>query len=772
MSVPGKSGPIDGIRSGITSNSLIEAMPDGFLVVERTGTILLANKQAGKMFGYTPEELVGLSVDMLVPEAARSAHPGLREGFIFAPKARIMGSGLKLCGLRKDGSEIPLEISLSLLDSSSDSPTIAVVRDATVIREAEAKARAVEEQFRLMVESVHDYAIFQLTPEGVVATWNPGAEKIKGYKAEDIIGQHFSRFYRQEEIDSEKPDFELRLAVAIGRYEEEGWRVRKDGSEFYASVIITPLRSDANEVAGFVKVTRDITESKAAEEAVRKANLELQQFFSASVDLLCISSPDGFFTRVSPSFTRVLGWSEEELLSRPYFEFVHPDDFEQTVATVGRYLQQGEPVAHFVARSLHKDGSYRVLSWNSVPHVDGVLYGVARDITEQHRLESLLVEAKEEAEKANHAKSEFLSRMSHELRTPMNSVLGYAQLLELQYTEPDIQGAARAILKSGRHLLEMINEVLDLSRIESGTLTVSLEPVSLADIVDQAVSLVRPLADAASITLLPESKVPPSLLVLADRQRLLQVLINLLGNAVKYNRKGGRVVMRLAEPSDSRVRLEISDTGLGISAKNQELLFQPFQRFGNNEVEGTGLGLALSMRFAKLMEGALGLSESSDEGSTFFLELKSVDSKEAGTTPKFRDVSQISSQRLMSGTVLYVEDNPSNMSLIQSVFTKFPNLKLIPAMQGLVGLDLARQHRPNLILLDLHLPDASGADILLKLRADPATEDIPVVVLSADATKKQIDALLSQGAADYLTKPVDLQELFRVLGKHLHEGSN
>jgi PAS domain S-box-containing protein len=746
---------------------LIDAMPDGFLVIEGSGTILSANERAGEIFGYPNDGLLGLSIDAVIPEASRNVHPSGREDTLRSPYSFAMGSGLKLNGLRPDGSEVPVDICLSQTKLGGEPVVIAVVRDASKTREAHERSVATQEQFRRMVESVTDYAIFQLTRDGRVATWNTGAERIKGYPANEIIGEHFSRFYRQVDVDSDKPMMALRTATDNGRFAEEGWRVRKDGSEFYASVVITPIRSRAGEVIGFVKVTRDITERKNAEESLRKANLELERFFSVSVDLLCIANAEGYFTRVSPSCTKILGWSQEEFCARPYYEFVHPDDVQATVSAVERYRTEGEEVLHFVVRNLHKDRSYRTLSWNSVPQMDGVMYAVARDITEQHKLQILMLEAKEEAEKASLAKSEFLSRMSHELRTPMNSVLGYAQLLDLQFDDPKIKEAARTILKSGRHLLELINEVLDLSRIESGTLTLSLEPVVFKDVLDQAIGLVKPLAELGSIDLSLGSEVPDELLVSADRQRLLQVLINLLANAIKYNRSAGRVSMRIFEQSHSHVRLEISDTGLGISAEDQGLLFQPFQRFDNSGIEGSGLGLALSKGFAEMMGGALGLSESSADGSTFYLELKRADSSKAGSSPGSAHGSKLSDADLLVGTVLYIEDNAANMSLIETVFGTFSSLKLIPAMQGLVGLDLARQHLPNLILLDVHLPDIMGSELLEKLKADPLTQGIPVVILSADATKKQIDWLLSAGAAAYLTKPVDLHQLFKVLTNYL-----
>jgi PAS domain S-box-containing protein len=532
------------------------------------------------------------------------------------------------------------------------------------------------------------------------------------------------------------------------------------------------------EVSDIVQPQRDADEGMRTREELARETLEkkqvqeeLAQFFNVSLDMLCISDPNGYFKRVSPAFTDTLGWSAEELQSRPFVEFVHPDDVRATLQQVELQQTTGQTVFQFENRYKHKDGSYVTLSWKSTPQPDGNMFATARDVTELKVAEQELRKAKELAETANQAKSEFLSRMSHELRTPMNSVLGYAQLLDLQNEDSKIKDASRAILRSGNHLLNLINEVLDLSRVESGKLSLSLEDVSVSSVLKQAISVVQPMADSTRVELKFDASICGHLHVLADKQRLLQILINLIGNAVKYNRPGGHVFVGCAENSGALYRVLIKDDGPGIAPENQGDLFQPFHRFGDPGVEGTGLGLALSQRFATLMGGNLGLLQSSPHGSTFYVDLKPGKAPYAEIKTPMARKDVVALIRNRRGTILYVEDNSSNTRLMEAVLADFKEINLISATHGRSALGLARDHQPNVILLDVHLPDLMGDKVLKLLREDPITQSIPVVMLSADATKSRMASFLEIGAIEYLTKPLDLENLFDVLARVLPQDS-
>jgi len=517
-----------------------------------------------------------------------------------------------------------------------------------------------EEQNRLMIEGVRDYAILMLDVGGQVTNWNKGGERINGYNSDEIIGKHFSRFYTTEDIQSGKPALDLEAAIAEGRYEIEGWRMRKDGSRFWASVIITAIYDMNGQLLGFSQITKDETERK--------------------------------------------------------------------------------------------------------------------------RNENELTKAKAEAERANVAKGEFLSRMSHELRTPMNSILGFAQLMDMGELNPVQKKGVNQILKNGKHLLDLINEVLDIARIEAGRMTVSTEPVELRGIIMEAMDVLRHLAEENQITLESDtSTAAKRLFVRADHQRLKQVLLNLINNAVKYNRKGGSVKIesRILKNESKKeqpaniVRISITDTGKGITREDIEKLFNPFERIGADkaETEGTGLGLSISKKLIEAMGGKIGVESEVGSfpagkagGSTFWIELPQTESQK----DQYERVSELTKPEneitLNSGIILYIEDNLSNIQLVEQILeTHRPSINLITEMFGKKAVQFALDYKPDLILLDLDLPDIHGSEVLKLLRAEPDTEAIPVIILSADAMTKQIKRLMQAGAKDYLIKPIDVVQFLKIV---------
>jgi PAS domain S-box-containing protein len=486
------------------------------------------------------------------------------------------------------------------------------------------------------------------------------------------------------------------------------------------------------------------------------------RFFDLSLDMLCTAGFDGYFKDLNPAWERVIGFTLQELRAQPYIDLVHPDDRAATL-TEARKLAHGAETIAFENRYRCKDGSYRWLLWSAgVSPADQLIFAVAKDITNRKRSESERASVSDRAIEASRLKSEFLSRMSHELRTPLNAILGFAQLLELDDLADDQRESVEQILRGGRHLLALINEVLDISKIETGRLALSIEAVSVTDVIQETLQLIRPLAEARAIVVVT----PPStfaLNVMADHQRLKQVLLNLASNAIKYNRPGGTVTFSCHRTSDGRIRIGVHDTGAGISPDNLERIFTPFDRLGAEHTgeEGTGIGLSLSKGLVEAMGGTLTVESTFGEGSAFLFELDTADDPLA----RYEVIAESTAQpdEAQAGTVLYVEDNPANLRLVERIVAQRGDIRLLSARGGREGLDLALQYRPDLVLLDLHLPDMNGAEVLQRLQADPATAEVPVVMVSADATPGQIERLHAAGAHDYLTKPFDLARLVEVL---------
>jgi signal transduction histidine kinase/ActR/RegA family two-component response regulator len=374
-----------------------------------------------------------------------------------------------------------------------------------------------------------------------------------------------------------------------------------------------------------------------------------------------------------------------------------------------------------------------------------------------------------EAESASAAKSEFLSRMSHELRTPLNGILGFAQLLASTPEEPLTEQqrvAVESITKGGWHLLTLINEVLDLERIESGKLRISIEPVDLAAVIAEALELMRPLADQRGVRLVCESFAEPLPLVRGDHTRVRQVVLNLLSNAIKYNREGGSVRLAVAPTRDDRLRLSVEDTGLGMSAEQLEGLYQPFNRLGREfmGIEGAGIGLAITRRLMEQMGGAMDVNSEPNKGSTFALEFavaERVPTADADSSAG-REDSRAAPAR-SARKVIYVEDNPSNVALMRSILARRPQVELVVAHTGPLGLDLAQAHVPDLMIIDINLPGMNGLDLCRRIKSNPRTRDVPCIALTASAMPKDLQEGLEAGFEKYLTKPLNVAAFLKDL---------
>jgi PAS domain S-box-containing protein len=530
----------------------------------------------------------------------------------------------------------------------------------------------------------------------------------------------------------------------------------------------TAQLSQANEE---LEIARTHLEARVRERTATLAESEarLKAILDHSSTVVFLKDLPGRYLLVNKQFEKLFGVSQEKIRGKTAYELFTQEIADSSSADDRKVLETGREL-EFEDTAEQADGTHTYIS-RKFPLLDAggncyAICGIATDITERARTEKALKAAKEEADRASRTKSEFLSRMSHELRTPMNAILGFAQLLELDDLTVDQQESVAHIIRGGRHLLELINEVLDISRIEAGHLSLSIEAVEFSEILRETLDLVRPLASELKLTL--SSSAVCACYILADRQRFKQVLLNLISNAIKYNRLGGSVTIVCAEVED-RLRIEIKDTGVGIPAERLSQLFKPFERLGaeHGSIEGTGLGLAVARRLVEAMNGVIGVESTNDDGSVFWIDFPLTDSPlvRGNLVEQETEVEAVDPGE--KRRVLYIEDNLSNLRLIEHVIAHRPAIELLSARNGRDGVRLAETETPDLILLDLNLPDMHGHEVLQELQRDAAAAAIPVVVVSADAVTAQKERLLKAGAIEYLTKPLDIKKLLETLDRTL-----
>jgi PAS domain S-box-containing protein len=540
---------------------------------------------------------------------------------------------------------------------------------------------------------------------------------------------------------------------------------------------LSRLASSFNTMADALQDGHARLEDQAAE--LRRSEVFLDSVLEHIPNMLLVrDARDLTFVRFNRAGEQLLGYSREELLGKSAHDVFAADKAEVITAEDRATLASGVPldIAEEAIQTRHR--GVRYLHTTKIPVIDEhgdaqYLLGISEDITERKRGDQMLRDAKEQAELANRAKSVFLSRMSHELRTPLNSILGFGQVLEMDGLSEDQLEPVHYILESGRHLLQLINEVLDIARIEAGNVAIFAEPVAVEALLRDVVAVISPMAAERNIRV-EVAAGEPECHVRADALRVKQVLLNLLSNAIKYNREGGEVRI-VCERAGPNLRIRVRDTGRGMPAERLSEAFAPFERLGaeHGDVEGSGLGLALSKHLMELMGGTLTVESEHGVGSTFTAELGLAEETEVfdsvGCAPETRDGGRIDGRRTVR--LLHMEDNVVNIKLVEYVLERRPEITVEAALQGRLGIELARHHPPNIIVLDLHLPDLTGEQVLHTLKSDPRTERIPVIILTADTSVDQGPRLLELGAAFVLTHPLDVPSFLAAVDEVLLAGS-
>ena len=654
--------------------------------------------------------------------------------------------------------------------------------DIDTLQAALQAARAEADRYRASFELSASGQVMS-TLDGRITLVNDRGCAILGRPREDLLGRHFSEITHPGDLAVNTALLEqLRLGLLPSLRMDKRY-LRGDGSPVWCAIHVAVLRDADDRPNALLAVVNDISERKRIEAELRQRDDVLAGLSAHMPSALFIYRVDQHGHRSLPYLSESMSTMFE--LDLPTLrqdatllaQRIHPDDVQRLSAEADDSYRTLAPIQQEYRVLLPTRGQ-RWVAARSSPHrmPDGSTqwYGVMTDITEQKLYQDAMVNA-QAADRANQAKSDFLSRMSHELRTPLNAVIGFAQLLRMdtqRALDEEQRRRVGLIEEAGAHLQAVINDVLDLSRIEVGSLPLSIESLNLRALADEATNMVEESAHAAAVRLLP-LEVAGDLYVRGDRVRLRQVLVNLLSNAIKYNRQGGTVQIK-ARLQGAEVQLDVADNGIGMSEEQQQHLFEPFNRLGveNSGVDGTGIGLVIVRKLLELMDGSIKVTSHKGRGTTVCIGLASA----LPATPDMPAARKLEEEPvaapLRTGTLLYAEDNDVNVMLVEQILALRPEWNLLVAVSGRQALALAHETHPDLLLLDMHLGDMTGFEVVTELDKDDRLSRIPRVALSADAMPDQIHAAKARGFEAYLTKPLDVSNLLDCLDEHMRRLSS
>jgi PAS domain S-box-containing protein len=617
-----------------------------------------------------------------------------------------------------------------------------------------------DERLLLLIESVTDYGIFMLDPEGRIISWNAGAQKLKGWRREEVLGKHFSIFYPKEAVDSGWPDEELRLARQRGRFEDEGWRVRKDGTRFWANVIITALFDPSGELTGFAKITRDLTERRRQEEALRASEERFRLLVDSVRDYaIFMLDPEGIVESWNAGAAAIMGYQPDEIIGRHFRAFFGPED--QQARKPEQELLAAREHGHVEHEGwrVRNDGA---LFWANVVVTaihgpDGELRGfakVTRDMSERRRLEEL--------EHSSRRMNEFLAMLAHELRNPLAPIRNAVTIMQLEaLTSPVLRNCRDVIDRQLTHVTRLVDDLLDVGRLTTGKIKLRKELLRLSDVVTRSVEVARPLITARHHTLSVEQPSEP-VYVQGDSTRLSQILQNLLVNAAKYTPDGGRIQLRVT-PRDGLVYITIADNGRGIAADHLKTIFQLFVQAETGTASGTesglGIGLTLARSLAEMHGGTIeAASPGLGQGSTFTVRLPAASQAEVVESEEARD------EAAGGLRVLVIDDNRDSADSATDVLRLLGN-QVESAYDGERGVAAARRMKPHMILVDLAMPGMDGFEVRKQLLEDRDPAGAYLVAMTGFGNEEDKQRTRAAGFDAHLTKPVELDALVSLLNE-------
>ncbi len=770
---------------------LFDVSPDPILIYDLKGNILEFNTATCKLLSLNKSDIENKNVLAFSAEVQHNKKANYHDLFNNY-NITVIENGLLsyewILQLKKQPI-IHIMVSCVAIEYNNQQAIYATWKDITAIKNAQEETN----RFKTIIEqAAYGTGITDL--DGKLLYLNKAFANMHGYKPHELIGKDLSVFHSPAQLP-EVGKLVNQIKEKGGFTNEEVGHARKDGTEF-PTLMSAKLIVDEDGTPNFLSATCiDISEKVERETIIKEQNEKLNAIIEALPDMIFINDSDGKYLDYFRSNNNTKHKDYSYLIGKKFADVFDEENTKYHLQNVNFAIKTGQMVTY--EYSLNNNNQIEFYEARLVKMSENTVLRFVRDITDRKRTEQLILDlnqnleqkiqerteelkvanvelekAKITADKANEAKSIFLSRMSHELRTPMNAILGFAQLLEMTNLDEKQQKSVGHILKSGNHLLNLINEVLDIARIESGRIGLSVESVSANHIINEVVELVYPMATARKINI--EFKPNDVLYIMADKQRLKQILINVINNAIKYNHVGGHVNI-LVKENNRNVRISVTDNGFGISKENIDKIFTPFERIGadKHEIEGTGLGLSVVKQLMESMNGLYGVESELGKGSTFWFEFKNGGNHEEtingikGTIDNEKITTENAS--ISSKIILYIEDNFSNIELVETIINNArPEVNLITNTYGANAVTLAKQYKPQLILLDLNLPDMHGSEVLDKLKIDEETKNIPVVIVSADAMEKQINYMLNLGAKTYLTKPIQLKELLKIIDTYLN----